>query len=108
MGSSIGGDAGIDTDGSFEINGGEVIALGSDMLQNPDKSSKQKYVSFTLNSKISKDSKISLKDSKDNEIASFTADEDFKTLVISNSKLSTGTYYIYVNGEKTEYSKTIN
>ena len=108
MGSSIGGDAGIDTDGSFEINGGEVIALGSDMLQNPDKSSKQKCVSFTLNSKISKNSNISLKDSKDNEIISFTADEDFKTLVISNSELSTGTYYIYVDGEKTEYSKVID
>ena len=107
IGSSIGGDAGIDTDGSFEINGGEVIALGSDMLQNPNKSSKQKYVSFTLNSKISKESKISIKDSKNNEIISFTADEDFKTLVISNSKLSTGTYYIYVDGEKTEYSKVI-
>ena len=108
MGSSIGGDAGIDTDGSFEINGGEVIALGSDMLQIPDKSSKQRYASFTLNSKISKDSTISLRDSNDKEIISFTTDEDFKTLVISNSKLSTGTYYIYVNGEKTEYSKTIN
>ena len=78
------------------------------MLQNPDKSSKQKYVSFTLNSKINKDSTISLKDSKDNEIISFTADEDFKTLMISNSDLTTGTYYIYVDGEKTEYSKTIN
>ena len=108
MGSSIGGDAGIDTDGSFEINGGEVIALGSDMLQIPDKSSKQRYASFTLNSKISKDSTISLKDSNDKEIISFTADEDFKTLIMSNSDLTTGTYYIYVNGEKTEYSKTIN
>ena len=54
----------------FEINGGEVIALGSDMLQKPDKTSKQKYVSFTLNSKISKNSNISLKDSKNNEIIS--------------------------------------
>ena len=108
MGSSIGGDAGIDTDGSFEINGGEVIALGSDMLQNPDKTSKQKYVSFTLNSKISKDSKISLKNSNGDEIILFTADEDFKTLIISNSGLISGTYYIYANGEKTEYNKTIN
>lgn len=108
MGSSIGGDAGIDTDGSFEINGGEVIALGSDMLQNPDKTSKQKYVSFTLNSKKSKDSKISLKNSNGDEIISFTADEDFKTLIISNSGLISGTYYIYANGEKTEYSKVID
>ena len=108
MGSSIGGDAGIDTDGSLEINGGEVIALGSDMLQNPDKSSQQKYISFTLNSKISKDSKISLKASNDKEIISFTADEDFKTLIISNSDLTNETYYIYVNGEKTEYSNKVD
>ena len=108
IGSWVGGDAGIDTDERFEINGGEVIALGSDMLQNPDESSKQKYLSFTLNSRISKKSKISLKDAKDNEIISFTADEDFKTLIISNSELSLGTYYLYVNDKKTEYSKTID
>lgn len=107
MGSSIGGDAGIDTDGTFEINGGEVIALGSDMLQNPNTTSKQKYISFTLSSKINNESKVSLKNSKDKEIISFTAKEDFKTLIISNSELSSETYYLYVNDEKTEYSKSI-
>ena len=56
MGSSLGGDAGIDTDKGFEINGGQVVALGSDMLQNPDLSSKQKYISFNLKSKINKNS----------------------------------------------------
>ena len=108
MGSSIGGDAGIDTDGTFEINGGEVIALGSDMLQNPDKSSKQEYISFTLNSKISSGAKVSLKDEKGNEVISFIANEDFKTIILSNSKLSKGTYYIYLNDSKTEYNKKLN
>ena len=56
IGSSLGGDAGIDTDKGFAINGGTVIALGSDMLQNPDATSKQKYVSFNMNAKIDKDS----------------------------------------------------
>ena len=107
MGSSIGGDAGIDTDGSFEINGGEVIALGSDMLQNPDKSSKQKYVSFTLNSKVNTDSKITLKDKNNDEIISFTADEDFKTLILSSSNLKKNTYYMYIDGKKSEYSKVV-
>lgn len=107
MGSSIGGDAGIDTDGKFEINGGEVIALGSDMIQNPDNTSKQKYVSFTLNSKITSGSNITLQDNNGNEVATFEAKEDFKTLIISNSKLTSSTYYLYVNGEKTEYSQTI-
>ena len=107
IGSSIGGDAGIDTDGSFEINGGEVIALGSDMLQNPDKNSKQKYVSFTLSSKISSGTKVSLKDAKGNEIISFTANEDFKTIILSNSKISKGTYYMYFDDNKSEYNKTL-
>ena len=107
MGSSIGGDAGIDTDGKFEINGGEVIALGSDMIQSPDSSSKQKSVSFTLNSKISSGSNISLKDSNGNEIISFEVKEDFRTLIISKTDLTNGTYYLYINGEKTEYSKEI-
>ena len=107
MGSSIGGDAGIDTDGGFKINGGEVIALGSDMLQNPDSSSKQKYISFTLKDKIENGAKVSLKDSKEKEIISFEAKENFKTLIISNKELSSGTYYLYINGEKTEYSQVI-
>ena len=107
MGSSIGGDAGIDTDGKFEINGGEVIALGSDMLQKPDSSSNQKGISFTLNSKISSGSSISLKDGSGNEVVSFEAKEDFKTLIISSEKLSNNTYYLYINGEKTNYSGTV-
>lgn len=107
MGSSVGGDAGIDTDGKFEINSGEVIALGSDMLQDPDDASKQNYVSFTLNSKITSGSNISLKDDNGNEVISFEAKEDFKTLIISKSDLISGTYYLYINEQKTEYSKVI-
>jgi len=58
MGSSVGGDAGIDTDDGFEINGGTIIALGSDMLEKPEKSSKQKSVCFELNTKIAKGANI--------------------------------------------------
>lgn len=107
IGSPTGGDAGIDTDGKFEINGGEVIALGTDMIQNPDNTSKQKYVSFTFNSKMENGSKITLEDNEGNKIAEFEAKENFKTLIISNEKLSNNTYYLYINGEKTDYSKTI-
>ena len=107
MGSSTGGDAGIDTDGKFEINGGEVIALGSDMLLNPDEESNQEYISFTLNTKVTSGSKISLKDGGENEIISFEAKEDFRTLIISNADICNNTYYLYVNGEKTEHSKTV-
>lgn len=107
VGSSKGGDAGIDTDGKFEINGGEIIAIGSDMLQNPDNNSKQKYISFTLNSVITNGSKISFKDINENEVISFEAKEDFKTLIVSNCLLKDSTYYLYIDDEKTEYSKSI-
>lgn len=107
MGSSVGGDAGIDTDGKFEINGGEVIALGSDMLKNPDSTSKQKYISFSLKEKIDNNSKVSLKDDNGNELITFDAKEDFRTLIISNDKLLSGTYYLYINGEKIEYKESV-
>lgn len=107
MGSSIGGDAGIDTDGKFEINGGEVIALGSDMLQRPDNTSKQKSVSFSLGKKVANGSKVTLKDSQENEIISFEAKEEFRTLIVSSSKLKNEIYHLDINGEKTEYSQEI-
>ena len=107
MGSSQGGDAGIDADKEFIINGGQVIALGSDMLQNPSNNSKQKYVSFNLNSKINLGSIISLKDVNGNEVITFTADEAFKTLIISNSTLNNGTYYLYIDGRITDYGALI-
>ena len=107
MGSSVGGDAGIDTDDGFEINGGTVIALGSDMLEKPEKTSKQKSVCFELNAKISKGSKITLQNEMGEEIISFEAKEDFKTLIISNSKLTSGTYYLYKDGEKTDYTAEV-
>lgn len=49
-----------------------------------------------------------MKASNDKEIISFTADEDFKTLIISNSDLTNETYYIYVDGEKTAYSNKVD
>lgn len=107
MGSSVGGDAGIDTDDGFEINGGIVIALGSDMLEKPEKTSKQKSVCFTLNSRISKGTKMTLRNELDEEVISFEAKEDFKTLIISNSKLTNGTYYLYENGNKTDYTSKV-
>ncbi len=107
MGSSVGGDAGIDTDDGFEINGGTVIALGSDMLEKPENSSKQKLVCFELSTKISNGTKVSLKNELDEEIISFEAKEDFRTLIISNSKLTSGTYYLYKDGEKTNYTAEI-
>ena len=107
MGSSVGGDAGIDTDGDFAINGGSVIALGSDMLQKPDAASKQKSVCFNLSNQIAKGSKISMQTANGEEIVAFDANEDFRTLIVSNSKVISGSYTLYQNGTKTNYTATV-
>ena len=100
IGSSQGGDAGIDTDGGFTLNGGEVIALGSDMLEKPEGTSKQKSVCFELKSKVSSGSKIELKNTNGDTIIEFEAQDDFKTVILSNEKITDESYSLYVNGEK--------
>lgn len=107
MGSSTGGDAGIDTDDGFSINGGTVIALGAGMLETPKSSSTQNSVYFNLSNKASEGTTIKLKNEKDEEIISFEADEGFTTLIISNDKITNGTYYLYKNGERTNYAATV-
>ena len=106
IGSSVGGDAGIDTDSGFVKNGGTVIALGSDMLEKPEITSKQKSVCFNINNKISKNSIITLKDEDGEEIITFEANEDFSTLIISDSTIKNATYNLVVDGEKTKYTDT--
>lgn len=95
MGSDIGGDSGIDTDDGYAINGGTVVALGSDMIETPISSSKQNTIAFTLDSAIFKDTLVTLTNENGDVIVSFKADKNFKTLIISSSKLVKGTYYLY-------------
>lgn len=101
IGSSQGGDAGIDTDEGYILNGGEVIAIGSDMLEKPKSSSTQKYVTFELSTKVDSGSTVEVKNENGDVIASFEANDNFKTLIVSNEKISDeNTLAIYVNGEK--------
>lgn len=95
-----GGDAGIDADEGITVNGGEVIALGSDMLEKPLSTSTQNFVCFSLNSVVETDSQLNLKNENNEVIASFVANEDFKTLIISNGKIGEGKYYLYKGEEK--------
>ena len=101
IGSSQGGDAGIDTDEGYIINGGELIAIGSDMLEKPESSSKQKYTCFELSTKVDSGSTVEVKNENGDVIASFETNDSFKTLIVSNEKISDeNTLSLYVNGEK--------
>ncbi len=99
MGSSTGGDAGIDTDNGYKINGGKVIALGNDMMETPLSESTQHSICISMDSAIDEGSLITFLDSNDDVIISFVANEPFKTLIFSSNEISNGEYRIYINGE---------
>ena len=97
IGSDAQGNAGIDTDNGYTINGGVVVALGSDMLESPKESSNQKVIAFTLDNIIAKNIPVTLmKD--DEEIISFEAPKNFKTIIISTNSLRDGEYELYTGG----------
>ena len=99
IGSAQGGDAGLDADQGVTIDGGDVIAIGSDMLEKP-KDSKQKFIATNLPKVVANGSDVKLEDKNGNIVKEFTTIESFKTLILSNDKLTEGTYTLYVNEEK--------
>lgn len=95
------GNAALDYDGEFVVDGGTVISIGSSgMLQGISSSSKQNNMIAYL-SNVSANTKIAIVDSNNNEVISYTPSKSYSSLVVSSSKLKTGnTYKILINGEE--------
>ena len=91
------GDAPLDFDGEMVIDGGNLISYGSSgMFESPSNSSKQNIIICSLNG--SSGDKITVKDSQENEIASYEAEKKYQIIVISNDSIKQGeTYKVYVN-----------
>ena len=98
IGSAQGGDAGIDSDGGYVITGGSIVALGTDMLEAPASGTTQCTLAVTLDESVAEGSQVVLRSEDGTEIVSFTADQAFRTLVISNDQMNTGNYTLLVNG----------
>lgn len=60
-----------------------------------------------MNNSIKSGTTIGIKNENDEIIATFEAKEDFRTLIFSSKDLSSGTYYLYQNEEKTDFSATV-
>lgn len=99
VGSSNGGNAGIDTETGYTINGGTLIALGSDMLEKPSDNSKQNTLVITLDKAYDAKSTLAILDSGSNEIVKVTAGNSFRTIIYSSSSLKYGTYSVAINNE---------
>ena len=99
-GTESNGNAALDYDRIFNVNGGTLIAYGATgMWQTPSTSSNQYSICFGVSG--NKRDIIVLKDSNGNEIVNFTTENSYGAVTISNEGLKKGeTYRLYVNGEE--------
>ncbi len=88
----------LDFDGEFIVDGGNLIAYGSSgMIEMPSSNSKQNILVFSTSG--NNGDTIVLKDSSGNEVTSFTSENSYQVIIVSNSSIKTGeSYNLYVNG----------
>ena len=94
------GNGALDYNAEFIITDGTLIASGSaGMSQSISSNSSQNGIMINFNSSINSGDVITIKDSNDNEIITYSSSKNYQNLVISTSDLKTGqTYTIYTNG----------
>lgn len=96
-GPTSGGDSAMDSETGILVNGGYIFSVGSlGMVETPASNSTQYVISFAKSSSIPANTTLSLKDSNDNELLSFTTSKTSQSIIISTPKLEKGkTYKIY-------------
>lgn len=99
-GTTGGGNGALDYDGSFKITGGTLIAYGgSDMWQDTSTSSTQASVTFSYTGSAGDD--IVLKDETGKELISIKTVKSYARILLSSDKLEQGKKYtLYVNGNE--------
>jgi hypothetical protein len=93
------GNGALDVNGTFTISGGTLVAAGSSgMAEAPDDASEQGWVSATFDSAYAAGTVVQIA-SGDEVVATWTADEDFSSLVFSSDAITAGeTYTVHLGG----------
>lgn len=94
MGPDSGGDGALDYDGSFQMNGGTLIALGSSgMAMAPSSSSKQNSVMINVESSLAAGKAIYLKDEEGKYVIGAVPTRTIQSIVISSSDIKKNAVY---------------
>lgn len=94
-------EVGIDYNGTFNMNGGFMVASGtnSNMTQAPSNSSTQYCVKAVSNQSISSSTLFHIQDASANDVVTFQPMRNYYSIVFSSSALQNGsTYSIYTGG----------
>lgn len=96
------GNSSLDFDGSFRINGGTVLAVGSSgMAESPSEDSTANTITAYLSSNYNQGSQVILQSADGTQVVSFTANKKFSWICISTPDIKSGeTYKLYVNNEE--------
>ncbi len=93
------GNAALDFDGTFDVNGGILIAAGSSgMLQTPSTSSTQYILSTKISSSKSANTLFGIKDASGNTIVAFAPSKTYQAVIVSTPKITKGTTYTAYTG----------
>ena len=94
------GNSALDYDKEFKITGGILVASGSSgMALNTSNSSTQNSIMINFTESINESELISIFDSNDNEIFTYSSSKKYQNIVISTPDLKKGeTYTIYEGG----------
>ncbi len=99
--------ASLDSEKGVFVNAGSIIAFGAiGMVQNPSVNSTQYYINLNLPEKAEKGVEVKVLDEEENEILSVTAQNDFRSAVISASELKKDKSYTVTVG-KIKYKATL-
>lgn len=92
------GDAGIDSDMGIYINGGNIMATGNmlDRIEGGDAA----YAVFTFSGSQKAGNAYTMKDEAGNVVAEWSAENDFRYLIVSDKNIKEGSYTMWLNDKQ--------
>lgn len=100
------GDAGIDSDMGIYLNSGNIMATGNmlDRIEGGDAT----YAVFTFDGSQKAGSVYAMKDEKGKVVAEWTAENDFRYLIVSGKNIKEGTYTMWLGDKQLVASRGQN
>ena len=97
------GNGALDVNGTFEVTGGTLMATGSSgMMVAPSTDSAQGWIATALDSTATAGSEVVVTDADGAEVAAYTPEKDFASVVLSSADVEQGaTYTVTVDGSST-------
>lgn len=97
------GNGALDVNGTFDVSGGTLVATGSaGMMVAPSTDSEQAWIAAALDTTAAAGTEVVVTDEDGTEVASYTPEKDYASIVLSSADLEQGvTYVVTVGGAST-------